>query len=247
MPRKKNLDLAAELGEDVDVTETEAAQAAEIVAPAPVPVPVAPAQTFTMTAESLQGMITAAVQAAAQGNQALADAVTAGIAATRKPIPEGTDASNPRISVLNPLGDRDHPRPTLRCEYFLGTFDAKTQQVQRTYPYLTDDLTVQEVIALNTLEPITTTLDFHGIGPTRVSVVPERDAVTNEIRRMVITLPVSVTGKNSTVKNMLPGPCGLVAQITGRDFSKLQGEDLAWFMAEHRAGRYVTEREAVAA
>lgn len=248
MPRKKNLDLAAELGEDVDVTEAEAEQAAAIVAPvvAVAPAAVAP-QTFTMTAESLQGMITAAVQAAAQGNQALADAVTAGIAATRKPIPEGTDSSNPRISVLNPLGDRDHPRPTLRCEVFLGTFDAKTQQVQRTYPYLTDDLTVNEVIALNTLAPVTKTLDFHGIGPIKVSVVPERDAVTDEIRRMVITVPTSVTGKGSTVKNMLPGPCGLVAQITGRDYSTLQGEELAWFMAEHRAGRYVTEREAVAA
>lgn len=249
MPRKKNLDLAAELGEDVDVTETEAAQAAEIVAPVAPVVPVTPVapQTFNMTAEALQNMITAAVNAAAQGNQALAEAVTAGIAATRKPIPEGTDSSNPRISVLNPLGDRDHPRPTLRCEMFLGTFDAKTQQVQRTYPYLTDDLSVQEVIALNTLEPVTTTQDFHGIGPIKVSVVPERDAVTDEIRRMVITVPVSVTGKGSTVKNMLPGPCGLVAKLTGRDYSTLQGDELAWFMAEHRAGRYVTEREPVAA
>lgn len=247
MPRKKNLDLAAELGEDVDVTEDEAVQAAAIVAPAPVVAPVAPPQTFQMTEDGLQRMITAAVTAAAQGNQALADAVTAGIAATRKPIPEGTDASNPRISVLNPLGDRDHPRPALRWEVFLGTFDQKTKQVQRTYPYLTDDLTVNEVIALNTLEPITTTLDFHGIGPTRVSVIPERDAVTDAIYRLVITLPTNVTGKGSTVKNMLPGPCGLVAQLTGRDFSKLSGDELAWFMAEHRSGRYVTERKPVAA
>lgn len=247
MPRKKNLDLAAELGEDVDVTEDEATEASAIVAPVPVPVAPAPAQTFSMTAEDLQKMITAAVSAAAQGNQALAEAVTAGIAATRKPIPEGTDASNPRISVLNPLGDRDHPRPVLRHEVFLGTFDAKTQQVQRTYPYLTEDLTVNEVIALNTIEPCVKTLEFHGIGSIKVSVVPERDAVTDEIRRLVIALPTSVTGKGSTVKNMLPGPCGLVAQLTGRDYSKLEGDELAWFMAEHRAGRYVTEREAVAA
>ena len=250
MPRKKNLDLAAELGEDVDVTEAEAAQASEIVAPVPppaAPVAAAPAQTYNLTASDLQNMITAAVSAAAQGNQALADAVTAGIAATRKPIPEGTDASNPRISVFNPLGDRDHPRPTLRYEVFLGTFDAKTKQVQRTYPFLDDDLTVNEVIALNTLEPVSTTLEFHGIGPTRVSVVPERDAVTDEIQRLVITLPTNVTGKGSTVKNMLPGPCGLVALLTGRDYSKLSNDDLAWFMAEHRAGRYVTEREPVAA
>lgn len=250
MPRKKNLDLAAELGEDVDVTETEAVQAAQIVAPvAPVPVaaPVAPQASFSMTADDIQKIVAAAVHATSAGNQALADAVTAGIAATRKPIPEGTDASNPRISVLNPLGDRDHPRPTLRHEVFLGTFDAKTKQVQRTYPYLTDDLTVNEVIALNTLEPSVTTIEFHGIGPTKVSVVPERDAVTDEIHRLVIALPTNVTGKGSTVKNMLPGPCGLVAQITGRDYSTLAGEELAWFMAEHRAGRYVTERVAVAA
>lgn len=252
MPRKKNLDLAAELGEDVDVTEAEATAAAEIVpagaspvvASAPVP---APPASFSLTADDLQRMITAAVTAAQQGNQALADAVTAGIAATRKPIPEGTDASNPRISVYNPLGDRDHPRPDLRWEVFLGTFDQKSKTLQRTYPYLADDLTVNEVIALNTLEPVVATLDFHGIGPTKVSVVPERDAVTDEITRLVIAVPTNVTGKGSTVKNMLPGPCGLVAQLTGRDFSTLSREDLAWFMAEHRAGRYVAEREPVAA
>lgn len=252
MPKRKNLDLAAEMGEEIDVTEEQANDAREIVPISGTIVPnqgtpPAPPQTFSMTAADLQAMVTAAVTAAQQGNQALADAVSAGIAATRKPIPEGTDASNPRISVLNPLGERDHPRPTLRYEVFLGTVNQKTKEVMRTYPYDTDDLTVQEVIALNTLEPINTTLDLHGIGPTKVSVVPERDAATDEITRLVIALPTSVTGKGSAVKNHVPGPCGLVAMITGRDYSKLRGEELAWFMAEHRAGRYVTEREKAAA
>ena len=249
MPKKKNLDLAAELGEDIDVTEAEATEANAIVAkvePTLVPPP-APPQTFTMTAADLQAMVTAAVTAAQQGNQALADAVSAGIAATRKPVPEGTDASNPRISVLNPLGERDHPRPALRYEVYLGTVNQKTNEVMRTYPYDTDDLAVQEVIALNTLEPINAKLNIHGIGEVKVSVVPERDPATDAITRLIIALPTNVTGKGSAVKNHVPGPCGLVAMLTGRDYSTLQGEELAWFMAEHRAGRYVTEREKVAA
>lgn len=251
MPKKKNLDLADALGEDVDVTEEEANDAAQLVpkAEAVVPVPVvAPTQSLSLTVADLQALVATAVSAAQQGNQALADVVTQGIAQARKPIPEGTDASNPRVSVYNPLGDRDHPRPLLKCEFFMGTQDHKTKQVSRTYPFLDNDLSVYEVIALNTVQPGEGKIALYDGTVINVSVRPEYNEATDALRRLVFVLPSHVTEKKSAIKNMLPNICSLVAQYSGhQDYSKLSKDDLAWFMAEHRALRYVAVREAVAA
>ena len=246
--RRKNLDLASELGEDVDVTEDEANEAREIIAPvAPAPAAVSTTTPLALTLEQLQALMSMATAGSATNNAALAESITQGIAQARKPIPEGTDQSNPRISDANPLGDRDHPRPALKCEVYLGTQDAD-KKVSRTYPFTADDLTVHEVLALNTLEGGHYSVKLYDGSPIKVSVVPEMDEATDTLRRLVIVVPGAVTGKGSALKNMLPGPCNLVSQITGGpDFSRLSHDDLAWFMAEHRAKRYVSERAPVAA
>lgn len=244
MPKKKNLDLAAELGEEVDVTEEQANDANTIVPVAPPPAPAAP---ISMGVADIQSIVQAAVAAAQGGNKEIADQITQGIAQARKPIPEGTDASNPRVSVYNPLGDRDHPRPVLKCEITLGTREGKDKPIQRTYPFMDDDLTVNEVIALNTLEPGNHKIDIHGLGPIALAIVPEYDSASDELKRLVIVVPPHVTQKGSQVKNNLPGPLQLVEQITGIHYGKLSADDLAWFMAEHRKKNYVAKREAVAA
>lgn len=250
MARRRNVDLEAELGADIDLTEEEAnAAREEVIAPAPAPAPVAaPAQPLTLTLADLQALVQTAVSAGQQGNADLAAIVTQGIAQARKPIPEGTDASNPRISTFNPLGDRDHPRPRLKCEVYFGTEDAKSHQISRTYPFNNEDLTVHEILALNTLQPGHYKAKLHDGTDIKVSVVPEVDGATDALRRLVIVVPGIVTGKGSALKNMLPGPCNLVSQIMGGpDFSKVSHDDLAYFMAEHRAGRYVSSRDTVAA
>jgi len=247
--KKKNVLLAGEMQDDgapeIDLTEEEA----NALVPVPVieepvavaPAPVAPATPITMTLSDLQ----AVMATVASGNAALADAVTKGIADAREPIPE--NKIGPGISVFNPLGDQAHPRPDLKSEFFYGTMDAKTKIVSRTYPLLVEDLTVMEVIALNTLEPQNAVIKLHDGSPIKVSLVPELDPATDELTRMVIVVPQTVIGKGSALKNMLPGPCNIVAQLTGIDYEKLSREDLAWFMAEHRAKRYVSVRESVAA
>lgn len=48
----------------------------------------------------------------------------------------------PEISPYNPRGDRDHPRPPLKCAFFLGP-----------YPLERDTLTLQEITLMNQLEP----------------------------------------------------------------------------------------------
>jgi len=48
----------------------------------------------------------------------------------------------PEKSVYNPLGERDHPRPPLKCEMFLGP-----------YPLEAQTLLTKEIEYLNKLEP----------------------------------------------------------------------------------------------
>lgn len=242
MPRKKNLSLAEEIhGEEIDVTEAEANDANTIVpTTAPPPAPVAP---ITLTFEQLQALL--ASSGAQQNTQSLADAFTKGMEQVREPKPE--NKFHPGISELNPAGERDFPRPGLKCEFFLGTQDAKTGHIYRTYPYDAQDLTAYEQIALNTLEPASAVIKRIDGMPIRVQVVPTRDPVSDEITRMVIVVPTDVIAKGSQTKNFLPSLVSLVAQITGKDFSTLSLDDLKWFMAEHREKRYVSARPAVAA
>ena len=232
-PRKRNLLLADAMRDDtdpeIDVTEDEAETAIIEPMPEPIPVPIpepAPAPP-------------------ASGNAALADAVTQGIANSREPIPE--NKVSPGISAYNPLGDQAHPRPDLKCKVYLGTQDPRTKQIHDTYPMDQDDLTVQEIIALNTLEPVHAVVERMDGVKMKVSVVPEYDAVTDMLTKLTVVVPGEVIAKRSQVKNMLPGIPALVAQITGHDYAKLSMDDLAWFMAEHRAKRYVSVRDPVAA
>lgn len=246
---KRIPEVAEAFGADPDelAEETEAPEPVPAPAPEAPPAPPVPPAALTMSVADIQAIVKTAIGASQQGNKDIAEMVTQGIAQARKPIPEGTDASNPRISVYNPLGDRDHPRPGLRCDVFLGTQDPKTKQISRTYPFNEEDLTVNEQIAFNTLQPGNYSVKLYDGKDIKVAVVPELDPATDELRRLVIVVPQVVTGKGSAIKNMLPGPCNLVAQITGKDFSALSRDDLKWFMAEHCEKRYVSEREVIAA
>jgi len=221
-----------------------------VEAPAPVETPALPATgSVSLSLTDLQAIITSAVTAATaagtQGMQSIADSVRLGIEQSRAPIHE--NQIHHGISSLNPLGDQAHPRPGLKCKMTLGIQDARTKVVSETYPFKADDLSAYEQIALNTLEPAHAVISRMDGAQMKVTVIPELDPVTDAVTQLTIVIPTDVMQKGSQVKNMLPGPLGLVREITGRDYSKLSNDDLAWFMAEHRAGRYVAEREPVAA
>ena len=248
MPRRKNLLVADALRDDdapeIDVTEDEAADAAEMVPAAPIVAspPAAPTAPIAMSLADLQALLKANSESQASGNAALADALTSGIIKAQQTIHENKLA--PGVSTFNVLGDRDHPRPGLKCDIFLGTQDAKSKQVHRTYEFVAADLTAQEQIALNTLVPAQVVVERLDGAPMKVQVIPELHPVDESLTRLTIVVPGDVMAKGSQVKNMLPGPLNLVNQITGRDFSKLSHDDLKWFMAEHRAKRFVAERVA---
>jgi len=237
MPVKKNLGLAAEMGEDIDVTEE---QAIEASAPKPAP-PAPPPAPVTLSFEQLKELLASASATNNQSNAELVETITRGIAQSRQPIPEGTDQSNPQISAMNPLGDRDHPRPLLKHKITLGIAEPKSGAIQRTYPFEQNDLTVYELLALNTLpESGEYDVALYDGAKIKVKLVSNRDLATNDIIRTTIVLPNHVTQKGSQIKNMLPGAVGLVEQITGVNFAKVSNDELAVLMAAHREKHYVS-------
>ncbi len=60
---------------------------------------------------------------------------------TLRQIHRPDNQNSPKISVFNPRGDKDFPRPTLKCPMFIP------------YPAYQDDLTREEIELLNLLEP----------------------------------------------------------------------------------------------
>lgn len=253
MAKKRIPEVAEAFGEEIDefaepeeiMDPVTPAPATPVAAPAPVAAaPVAPTAPIAMTLEQLQALLAANAASTQQNTQALADALTQGIKQAQPQRPSNEVA--PGISDQNPAGDKDHPLPGLKCKFTLGIQDAKTKQIQPTYPFMAEDLTAYEQIALNTLESGEYRIKLYDGKEIKAQVVAEHDAL-DRLQRMVIVIPQAVTQKGSETRNMLPGPINIVAQITGHDYSRLSLDDLKWFMAEHRSGRYVSERPAVAA
>jgi hypothetical protein len=89
-----------------------------------------------------------------------------------------TNEVSPQKSVFNPLGERDHPRPPLKCEFFLGP-----------YPMEAQTLLAKEIDYLNQLEPgsyeVTkgdgTTVPFH--------VIPKFRLDGRTVERYTIAFP----------------------------------------------------------
>lgn len=64
--------------------------------------------------------------------------------AAKAKMPENKQA--PMVSAFNPLGERDHPRPALRCWMYFGSAPIGSPRENHT-------LTVEEIIALNAVMP----------------------------------------------------------------------------------------------
>jgi hypothetical protein len=97
--------------------------------------------------------------------------------AMRKQLSPQNEVS-PQISVFNPFGERDHPRPPLQCEFFLGP-----------YPLEAQTLLMKEIEYLNKLVPgsfeVTksdgSTVPFH--------VIPKFRLDGRTVERLTIAFP----------------------------------------------------------
>src|SRR5262252_5112713 len=107
--------------------------------PEPEPVPPDPTPQLVMSHQQMIEMISAAVGAAvSSAAKAQADPLADAMKRALKP----ENAFSPQFSVFNPAGERDHPRPQLRCPYTL--FDG--------IPIDGTTETVEELTLMNGLE-----------------------------------------------------------------------------------------------
>ncbi len=150
---------------------TEAAQAApeSEVAPAAAPVPAMPAGIDPNVLALAQALLQGQREINAETVKAQADAYAASMKVAMKP----ENADPPLISDFNPMGDRDHPRPELKCPFTMNGAELPKEL-----------LTVEEIVLLNQLEPdhyrITKTDDTQVI----VSVVAEHDSASGLLTKM---------------------------------------------------------------
>lgn len=190
----------------------------------------------------VQAAVSAALAAGNQNSADLAKAITQGMEQVKEPIPENKIA--PQVSDMNPLGDRDNPRPGLRRECFYGVFSDKDKPVMAAWEIKPKDASAWEQLALNMLTAGEKTIKALDGNPILVRI-------TDDGKRLVIGLENRVIGKNSDKvgRNMVPPICEIVRQVTGHDFrpESLSLETLKHLMAEHRAKRYVGPTAAVAA
>ncbi len=205
-----------------------------------------PEPVVALTMTQLQELIQTATQAQPDMT-GVAEAITTGLAQARKPIPENDISDG--ISAANPLGDRDHPRPGTKCEMWMGVISDKDGTVQRVSRYEPNDLTAWEQLALNLLEPLEQVVLMLDGAQMPVKVVAHHHDITGAVMRLTIGLPFKHLQAQSQTMNMIPPIVDLVHQLTGHNLRPpaLSLDELAWLMAEHRAGRYVGPRTTVAA
>src|SRR5687768_1672705 len=123
----------ASLADAMNGTETDVPLAAPAVPVAPAAPVAAASPALTLSMADLQAIVKTAVEAAVAGNSSAASMQTdvmqamldtqLKLAANPGGRHSNSDQENPRISVFNPQGEREHPRPGLKCQMFFGQYD----------------------------------------------------------------------------------------------------------------------------
>ena len=141
-----------------------------------------PAGGMTLSAEQFTQLLTAI---GSTGGGLTADALEKILAAQGAAVASGMRKAlkpeNPRapmISAFNPQGDRDHPRPTLKCKMFL-----------RAYPIDGTTETVEELTLLNMLTPGIYWITRQDGMKVKMPVVADENSA-GEVERMLILLPM---------------------------------------------------------
>lgn len=172
------------------------------VAPAPAPFDMqafaGALATALSTALAQSGQVTA---------QAVQDATAEALRSARAKIPE--NETHPDISVYNPDGERDHPRPGLQCEMFLGQYD-EDDQVTPAFAIEGDRCTKQEQILFNQVRPGVFTVRRNDGKTGRVIVQGRRDA-NGDLQRLVIAVPHGWLGKDQQAQ--MPSQVSMAEQL----------------------------------
>lgn len=170
----------------------------------PVPVPADMAGLIAMLASALN-------QNGAQTAEAIKSALSDASALARSPIPEGTDHSNPKVSVYShPEGDATHPRTKLTAPMFLGIYNQQGQTVP-AFEIHEDTTTEPERVLLNRLTPGAILVERNDGTQAQCRVVDFTDDLGQPIRR-VIAVPETWLAKEWQAQ--MPSLKNLLTQLT---------------------------------
>jgi hypothetical protein len=205
MARAKNVLLDGEINPDAytdeDAPVVTKVSTAVLEPPAPPPAPAqAAANPDLMT-------LVAALTQALQGG------MTQAIESTKDKPRSREDHEYERVSVYNPLGDRDHPRAPLKCEFFWGVSSEEdpSQPPVPLYPILAQQLAADEIEALNGLAPGRSLIEMHDGKKESLAIHGKQDAVTGTLSRLVLGLPKKWYEKN--LRNMVPNVRQIARQV----------------------------------
>jgi hypothetical protein len=143
---------------------------------------------------AMMALVQALAQTMAQGQLATAQAIR------EQNGPRDNPMGSPLISEFNPAGDRDHPRPDLRCPVtFCGAECPR------------DCFTVEEIDLINTLEAGVWSVQKSDGTMARFAVVPTVDQATGTWTK----LDLSVDAKDHDSNKNWPPLVQMLAQIQG--------------------------------
>lgn len=170
-------------------------------APAVVETP-APAQNVSLSFEQLKELL-----ALASGGQNIGSQLSQALKENRQPLPE--NAEDLGITSFHP-GGRSVPRPVLKAPTFYGVWDAQTGVALPWVELESAQLTDDEIVALNALEPCVRTIQRHDGTTVQARVVVQDDG-SGGIHRIIVAFPKNAYEKE--YRNTLPSIEGLAKQL----------------------------------
>jgi hypothetical protein len=159
----------------------------------------------------MQAVVAAMAQSMAK---AMVDAQTAGAQAIQSISgPRDNPNGSPLISALNPLGERDHPRPELRCP----TFFCGTEQEREA-------CSLEELTFLNLIEPGRYRVQKTDGSYAVMTVYPEVDSASDRWIKLHIVLP-GIKDQTGLGRQNWPSMLTLLAQAMGLEVPRMAALD----------------------
>lgn len=165
------------------------------------PEPLSMEERFTQAMEAISARLNSLPSNADQTAIAVLSDALGKLSAAQREIADQQNAANrkihrpentevPKISVFNLRGDKDFPRPDLKCQMFIP------------YPAYRDDLTREEIELLNLLEPGDYPVELNDGTMVTMTVTAMWSLDKQSMSRIVLSHPTAF--KNDNHKNLIP-------------------------------------------
>lgn len=170
-------------------TDVPMAPSAKLVSAAPVAAPVSAPAPQTDVMALAQALALALNQNNQQQTDALQQILQTQLRLAQNPggRHSNSDQENPRISAFNPKGEREFPRPGLKCHMYLGQYDDEGK-IDAAYPIMEDSCTLEEQELCNQLDQGEATVERND-GKTGKAIIQARRDGAGRLNRIIVALP----------------------------------------------------------